>query len=150
MDRMMFDELTPGRVIQLGHYTVEREEALAFAQEFDPQPMHLDEAAAEASLLGGLSASGWHTCAIMMRLIYEALLARVESQGSPGVENVRWLRPVRPGDTLSGTLTIEAARRSAKRPGSGILTINTILTNQDGTPVLESRSAIFVGVAEAA
>ena len=150
MERISFDELSPGRVIELGKYSVERGEALAFAREFDPQPMHLDTEVAEASLLGGLSASGWHTCAIMMRLIYDALLSRVESQGSPGVENVRWLRPVRPGDTLSGTLTIEAARRSAKRPGSGILTINTILTNQDDVPVLESRSAIFVGVGEPA
>lgn len=99
--RRCFEDLAPGSSREFGGKTVSREAVLAFACEFDPQPFHIDDAAAEASLFGRLSASGWHTCAMTMRMICDDHLLEAASLGSPGIDSLPWLRPVYPGDTLS-------------------------------------------------
>ena len=97
-----FDDFKVGEKLPLAPFTITRDEMIAFAAEFDPQPFHLDEAAAARTLLGGLAASGWHTCAIFMRMMCDGWLNDTASMGSPGIEAVRWLHPVRAGDRLSG------------------------------------------------
>ena len=92
--------------------TVKAEDIIAFAGEFDPQPMHLSEEGGKASILGGLSASGWHTCAMFMRMLCDAFLLDSTSQGSPGIDHVKWKKPVLAGDRLTGTLTVLAKRQS--------------------------------------
>jgi acyl dehydratase len=137
MTKWAYDDLTEGSVIALGSKTVLPDEIIEFAQEFDPQPMHLDEAAGRASILGGLSASGWHTCAMFMRLLCDGFLLDSSSQGSPGLEYVRWKRPVLAGDTLTGRATVTGRRLSKSRPTVGLVTIRSELANQRGETVLE-------------
>src|SRR5258708_13486375 len=119
MPRIYFEDITPGSVTTYGPRTITREEIIAFASEFDPQPMHLDEEAAKKTMLGGLSASGWHSCAIMMRLIYDGFLVNAASMGAPGIDEVKWLKPVRPGDALSVPLTALEKREPKPRPDMG-------------------------------
>jgi len=137
MTKWAYDDLTEGSVIALGSKTVLPDEIIEFAQEFDPQPMHLDEAAGRASILGGLSASGWHTCAMFMRLLCDGFLLDSSSQGSPGLEYVRWKGPVLAGDTLTGRSTVTGRRLSKSRPTVGLVTIRSELANQRGETVLE-------------
>ena len=125
-----FEDLPEGRTLDLGERLVTREEIVAFAAEFDPQPHHLDDEAAAKSILGGLSASGWHTCAMMMRMLVDGLAIRAASMGSPGIEEVRWMRPVRPGDVLRMKGEVKAARVSRSRPEMGIVDIEWTLHNQ--------------------
>ena len=139
-----FEDFPVETVIALGPYTVGREEVVAFAREFDPQPFHLDEDAGRASLLGGLSASGWHTCAMMMRMMCDAFLNRSTSQGSPGVDFVAWRSPVRPGDTLTGTATVLEARLSAKRPALGLVKLRNRILNGEGAAVLEAEYTLLL------
>ncbi|MCC4297593.1 MaoC family dehydratase [Aurantimonas coralicida] len=139
-----YEDFTEGLEIDLGPYPVTRNEVIEFAREFDPQPFHLDEEAAKDTLLGGLSASGWHSCAMMMRMMADAYILDSSSQGSPGVEYVRWKRPVRPGDVLHGTARVVSRRLSSKRPTLGILKITTDLRNQTGETVLESAYTLLV------
>ena len=113
-----FEDFVEGGSIDLGAKDVTAEEIVEFAGEFDPQPMHLDEAAGKASILGGLSASGWHTCAIFMRLICDAFLLDSTSQGAPGVDRIKWKKPVLAGDRLTGPkrpCLPSAARNRARR-----------------------------------
>jgi len=142
-----FDE---GATIDLGRKQVTADEIIEFASEFDPQPMHLDEAAGKASILGGLSASGWHSCAMFMRLLCDGLLLRSTSQGAPGIDYVRWKRPVLAGDMLNATGTVMAKRISAKRPGLGLVTLKGELTNQRGETVLELQNTGMFLTREAA
>ncbi|MDF1598577.1 MaoC family dehydratase [Mesorhizobium sp. YIM 152430] len=135
--RWAFEDFTVGRTIVLPEKHVTAEEIIDFASQFDAQPMHLDEAAGKASILGGLAASGWHTCAMFMRMMCDAFLNDSTSQGAPGVDYVRWKKPVIAGDTLTGRSTITAARVSAKRPGLGFVTVEHRLFNQKGETVLE-------------
>lgn len=145
-----FEDFTEGLEIALGPYEVTKEEVIEFAREFDPQPFHLDEEAAKTSMLGGLSASGWHTCAMMMRMMADAYVLDSTSQGAPGVDFVKWKRPVRPGDTLFGTACVLSARRSAKRPTIGLARISTELRNERGETVLQSEHTLFLLTREAA
>ncbi len=145
-----FEDFTEGLEIALGPYEVTKEEVIEFAHEFDPQPFHLDEEAAKASMLGGLSASGWHTCAMMMRMMADAYVLDSTSQGGPGVDFVKWRRPVRPGDTLSGTARVLSTRLSAKRPTIGLARISTELRNGRYETVLESEHTLFLLTREAA
>ncbi len=145
-----FEDFPVGLEMALGPYAVTREETLAFAREFDPLPFHTDEAVAASSLLGGLSASGWHTCAMMMRMMVDGFLRDSTSQGSPGVDFVDWLAPVRPGDTLSGTMTVMEARPSQSRPTLGIAKLRNELRNQAGLPVLEGEYTVMFKRREAA
>lgn len=115
---------------------VTREAVLAFAGQFDPQPFHLDEAAAEASLFGRLAASGWHTCAMAMRMMCDEYLLDAASLGSPGLENLRWLKPVHPGDTLHMRMDVLEARPMNSKPTVGLVKSRWEVRNQHDEPVL--------------
>ena len=131
-----WEDFPAGQVREFGAMPVTREAVLAFAAQFDPQPFHLDDEAAEASLFGGLSASGWHTCAMAMRMMCDGYLLNAASLGSPGIDELRWLKPVRPGDTLSVRFTVLDARPMASRPGVGLVRSNWEVFNQHGQAVL--------------
>jgi acyl dehydratase len=136
MTMLHLDDLAPGQVYPLGRRTLGRDEIVAFAKAWDPQPFHLDEAAAAASIYGGLIASGWHTVCVFMRLFADGLLLRAAALGSPGVDELRWLRPVRPGDTLDARLEVLEVRPSRSKPDRGSVRARSVLTNQDGEEVL--------------
>ena len=118
MPKFYFEDFSAGWTAEYGPRRVTREEIVGFAAQFDPQPMHLDEEAARHTMLGGLAASGWHTCCIMMRMIADGLLLDAASMGAPGIDEVKWLKPVRPGDEL--TRARQRARRRAPRRASRI------------------------------
>jgi acyl dehydratase len=120
---LFFEDFPVGQVVEYGSYEVTAEEIVSFAREFDPQPFHLDEKAARASMLGGLCASGWHVCAIMMRMMVDGYFGRTASMGSTGIDEMKWLKPVFAGDRLSCRRTTLAARVSGKRPEMGIVTL---------------------------
>lgn len=136
-DLLYFEDFPVGHVSTFGAYEVTREEIRAFASEFDPQPFHLDEAAGARSVAGALSASGWHTTAICMRMMYDGYVGKSASMGSPGVDEVKWLKPVFPGDILSIRRTTLEARISASRPEMGIIRSRWEVLNQDGVIKLE-------------
>ena len=140
MTERYFEDFAVGQVVELGSRTVTEEEIVAFAREFDPQPFHVDPEAARESVFGGLIASGWHTGAVWMRLYVDSLLGGTASMGSPGIEELRWLAPVRPGDTLTGRLTVLETTPSATRSDRGTVRIRGELENQDGVVVLRMSS----------
>jgi len=141
-----FEDFTVGLTIVHGSRTVTRGDIIAFAAEFDPQPFHLDEAAPETGLTGGLIASGWHIAAIFMRLLTDSLLLDSTCLGSPGVETLKWAKPLRPGDTLSGRSTVTAARPSQSRPDRGIVSFRHEALNQTGDVVMWMDNAILFGL----
>ncbi len=145
MTTLTFEDFPPGRFGSFGPRHVTREEILAFATEFDPQPMHLDEEAAKQSLLGGLSGSGWHLCSIMMRMMVDGFIGHAASLGSPGVNEVRWLAPLRPGDDLMLDVDVTEARPSRSRPDTGIVTFRCTVRNAAGQALCEMVSPIIVG-----
>ena len=132
-----FEDFEEGASLDLGPKLVTAEEIIEFASEFDAQPMHLDEEAGRRSILGGLSASGWHTCGIFMRMLCDAFLLNSTSQGSPGIDQVKWKKPVLAGDTLSGRCTVLAKRLSKSKPRLGFVTMRAELFNQRGESVFE-------------
>jgi acyl dehydratase len=138
-----FEDFHAGEVVELGRRRVTREEIVDFAREFDPQPFHVDEEAAERSPYGGLIASGWHTAAIFMRLFVEEILLHSASLGSPGVEELRWLRPVRPGDELTGVVRVLETRPSERDPRRGTVVTESEVLNQDGDVVMRMRARGF-------
>ena len=140
-----FEDFAPGQEFDLGTYAVSEEEILEFGRRYDPQPFHVDPEAARHSPFGGLVASGWHTGSIFMRLYVDAVLAGSASHGSPGLDEIRWLAPVRPGDVLSGRLRITDVQPSATRPGRGTVFIDNTLTNQDGVVVMTSKGRGLFG-----
>jgi len=115
---------------------VTREEIVAFAAEYDPQPMHLDEQAARATLLGGLVASGWHSCCILMRMLTDNFLVDASFMGAPGVEEVRWLAPVRPGERITARATVLETRASRSRPDMGFVKFRFELIGPSDQPVM--------------
>jgi len=133
---LTFSSFPIGHTGTLPPKLVTRDEVIAFAREFDPQPFHLDDAAAAVSLLGGISASGWHTCAMLMRMIWDGFLKDTASMGSPGLKEVRWLKPVKPGDTLTATYTVTGTRLSKSRPDMGVCQFVYDLKNQHGVSVM--------------
>lgn len=135
-----FDDIEVGSKIVLGSKTISEEEILRFAREFDPQPFHIDAEAAQNSIFGGLIASGWHTCSITMRLMVDGLLANSSSLGSPGIEQIRWTRPVRPGDTLRAVLTVLEVRMSQSKPDRCTVKMHTNLYNQHEEQVMWMES----------
>ena len=140
MPELYFEDLRAGQVVDLGSRTVTEEEIISFARLWDPQPFHVDPEAAKASVFGGLIASGWHTGAMWMRLYVDSLLDGAASMGSPGIEELRWLAPVRPGDTLSGRLTVLETTPSERRPDRGTVRIRGEMVNQDDVVVLSMTS----------
>ena len=137
MARLHWEDFTVGRVLELGSVAPTVEEIKDFAGKFDPQPFHLDEEAARASVFGGLCASGWHTCSLAMRLTVDNMLRESSSMGSPGLENIRWLKPVYPGDRLSLRHTVLESRAMRKRPDLGLVRARWEMFNQDGAKVME-------------
>ena len=140
-----FEDFKPGDVIELGARTITKERILAFAREFDPQPFHTDEEAAKRSIYGGLLASGWHTGLLLMRILYDGLLHDAASLGSPGIDELRWLEPVRPGDTLAGRMTILEAIPSRSKPDRGIIRSLIEMRNQHGAVVVSIRGLSLIG-----
>ena len=134
--RFHWEDFPVGSVREFGAYRVTREEVLAFASAYDPQPFHLSDEAAEKSLFGRLAASGWHTCAMTMRMLCDGYLLESASLGSPGIDNLRWHKPVYPGDTLHVDYTVLEARPMASRPGVGLVKSQTEVKNQHGEVVL--------------
>jgi len=147
MSLLAFADFTPGRTFALGEIAVSPEELVAFAQKYDPQPFHVDAVAAAAGPFGGLVASGWHTCALTMRLLVDGLLSRTLGMGSPGIDALRFLHPVRPGDTLTALVTVLAARPSERKPDRGLVTLRIETRNQAGVAVLSMEAMTIVGMA---
>ncbi|MFZ6774720.1 MaoC family dehydratase [Undibacterium sp. SXout7W] len=127
-----FEDFIPGSVIELGSRTISESEIIEFASQFDPQPFHIDKAAASHSIFGGVIASGWHTCGIIMRMVVDGFLNDSTSMGSPGLEEVRWILPVRPGDTLTVTAHTLESRPSSSKPDRGVVLTEWRAVNQDG------------------
>jgi acyl dehydratase len=130
-----FEDFFPGQEIALGSRTVSEEEIIAFAKQFDPQPFHVDHDAAAASIFGGVIASGWHTCSMMMRLVVDNLMSESSSMGSPGLDGVRWLLPVRAGDTISVSYLTTKIKPSTSRTDRGVVWSKWTATNQHGQDV---------------
>jgi acyl dehydratase len=139
-----FEDFPPGHFGSFGPRHVTRAEMLAFAAEFDPQPMHLDEEAASRSMLKGLSGSGWLLCSIMMRMMFDGYIGRTASLGSPGVNELRWLAPFRPEDDLTLDVDVVEARISRSRPSTGIVTFKCTARNGAGEVLCEMVSPIIV------
>ena len=144
MTTLTFEDFTLGHFGRFGPRHVTRDEILAFAAEFDPQPMHLDEGAASQSMLKGLSGSGWHLCSLMMRMMFDGFIGRTASLGSPGVNELRWLAPLRPGDDLTLDIEVAEARVSRSRPETGIVTFKGLVRNAAGVALCEMVSPIIV------
>jgi acyl dehydratase len=130
-----FEDFTPGRVFELGQRTLSEGEIIAFAQDWDPQPMHLEGESAEAPR-GGLIASGWQTVCVWMRMYVDGVLNHAAMLTAPGVEELRWLRPVRPGMALSGRATILERWRSEHKPDRGTIRLRGELVTDAGDPVM--------------
>jgi acyl dehydratase len=131
-----FEDYRPGAVYEYGYVTMTEDELLEFAHKYDPQPIHIDPAYAKAGQFGGLIASGWHTSALMMRLLADNYLSKVASLASPGVDELRWPNPVRPGDRLLLRATIVEARESRSKPDRGVVRTRAEMLNQNGDVVL--------------
>ena len=131
-----WEDFPPVDVLEMGSHTFGEEEIIAFARQFDPQVFHTDPVAARDSFLGGLIASGWHTCAIAMRLMVDRYVGHSASLGSPGLDNIRWLAPVRAGDTVTYRRIITASRASASKPDLGLVQSRWEAVNQRGETVM--------------
>jgi len=139
-----FEDYSPGLVVDCGSFTLSEAEIIAFARQYDPQPFHVDPVAAKAGPFGGLIASGWHTTAMMMRHLVDYYVSPESSIGSPGVDDIRWPRPVRPGDRLRVRATVAEARRSASKPDRGIIRSLAELINQDGDVAMKVTANNFI------
>ena len=139
-----YEDFSVGEVAEAGPVLVTADDIRAFAAQFDPQPMHLDEEAAKRSMLKGLSGSGWHLCSIMMRMMFDFYIGRTASLGSPGVNELRWLAPLRPGDDLMLDIEVVEARVSRSRPATGIVTFKATVCNAAGQALCEMVSPIIV------
>lgn len=135
-DRIHLEDVEIGRPVTFGALGVTKDDIIAFARAFDPQPIHLDEEAARNSIVGGLCASGFHSCALLMRMLAVDLLAHATSLGSPGIDEVKWLRPVRPNDRLSARMTCTSKRALASRPEVGLAKLQLEMLNGAGEPVM--------------
>jgi acyl dehydratase len=135
-----FEDYPPGMVLTFGSVRVDEAEVVEFGRRYDPQPFHVDAEAAAAGPFGGLIASGWHTGSLMMRMLVEHYLSAETSLGSPGIDELRWLVPVRPGDTLSLRVTILEARRSQSKPDRGAVRSLIEVLNQRGDVVMSMKA----------
>ena len=145
MAKRYFEDFTPGMVIETGPRLVTREEIVAFAAEFDPQPMHLDEEAARASILGGLAASGWHTCCLMMRMACDGYVLNSSSIGAPGVDEVKWLKPLRPGTNITLRTTVLETRASSSRPEMGFVKVQMDILDDDRAQIMTLLTSVIMG-----
>ena len=139
-----FEDYVPGSVHEFGSITVKEEDIIAFGRQFDPQVFHTDPEGAKSTIYGGLIASGWHTASMMMRECVRYYLPRVASLGSPGVDELRWNLPVRPGDTLTIRMTILKATRSRSKPDRGIVESLIEVLNQDRIVAMSAKGVNFI------
>ena len=139
-----FEDIRIGDKLVVGRHTFTAEEIKSFAERFDPQAMHLDEDAARSTLLGGLAASGWHTCVLLNRLVVDGLINNAHSMGAPGVDEVQWLKPVRPGDRLVVRAEAVNKRASSSRPEMGFASFRFELRNQAGETVMTLAFSLMV------
>ena len=139
-----FEDYVPGFSIDCGSFTLDQAEIIAFAERYDPQPFHVDPRAAKDGPYGGIIASGWHTASMMMRKVVENFLSAASSIGAAGVDEIRWPRPVRPGDTLHVRAEILEARRSRSKPDRGIIRTRMEIANQDGELAMTAIATNFV------
>jgi acyl dehydratase len=139
-----FEDYVPGLTVDCGSFSISEAEIIAFAKEYDPQPFHTDPVGAAEGPYGGLIASGWQTTSLMMRLLVDHFLDGKTSLGAAGVDQIRWPRPVRPGDTLRVRATVLEARRSRSKPDRGIVRSETTVTNADGETVMTLQAINFV------
>jgi len=143
-DQRFFEDYLVGATYEFGSIAVEEQEVIAFARRFDPQPFHVDPEAARQSPFGGLIASGWHTASLMMRLFADHYLAPASSLASPGIDELRWLKPVRPGDELAARVTILEANRSRSKPDRGIIRSYVEVLNQQREVVMSLKAINLV------
>ena len=145
MSQLQWEDFTLGRVFEHGPRRLPRDEMIAFAAEFDPQPMHLDEEAARATMLGGLAASGWYACCILMRMTVDAFVGNSASMGAPGVDEVRWLLPIRPDDAVRLRATVLETRASKSRPDMGFVRFEFELFNAKDERVMTLITSLMLG-----
>ena len=131
-----YEDLEIGQKIKLGSIKVSKKEIISFAEKFDPQPFHVNEIKAKESIFGGLCASGWHTCSLFMRILYDGFLINSAALGSPGMDAIRWLKPLRPGDTITGIGEVIKKRPSKSRPEIGSLIINYEVFNKNNELIM--------------
>jgi acyl dehydratase len=139
-----FEDYIPGLTVDCGSFSISEADIIAFAKEYDPQPFHVDPVGAAEGPYGGLIASGWHTTSLMMRLLAEHFLDGQTSLGAAGVDEIRWPRPVRPGDILRVRTTVLESRRSRSKPDRGIVRSETTVTDADGETVMTLKAINFV------
>jgi acyl dehydratase len=144
MGKRYFEDFTPGMVLEHGPRLVTREEIVAFAAEFDPQPMHLDEDAARATMLGGLAASGWHTCCLMMRMAADGFVLNSSSMGAPGIDEAKWLKPLRPGTRITLRATVLDTRLSTRRPGMGFVKVRMEVLDDEREPLMVLTTSMIM------
>jgi acyl dehydratase len=145
IDDRYFEDYIEGDVHRFGSIVVDADEIVSFAKRFDPQSFHTDPEAAKKTQFGGLIASGWHTGALMMRLFADHYLTHIASLASPGIDELRWLKPVRPGDTLSACVTVLKATPSKSKPDRGAVTSLIEVFNQAGEPVMTLKAVNIIG-----
>jgi acyl dehydratase len=144
IDNRYFEDYVQGSVHEFGSIAVEEDEMISFASRFDPQPFHTDPEAGKRSIYGGLIASGWHSASLMMRLFVDHYLSHVASLGSPGVDELKWLKPVRPGDTLALRITVSETKRSRSKPDRGIVYSYVEALNQKEEIVMTMKALNFI------
>jgi acyl dehydratase len=150
VDPRHFEDYVPGTVVEFGPIGVTEAEVIDFGRKFDPQPFHVDPAQAAHGPFGGLIASGWHTGSLMMRLLVEHFLPRTAGLGSPGLDELRWLAPVRPGDALSVRITVLEATRSRSKPDRGMVRSLIEVLNQRGEAVMTVKAMTLIRCRSAA
>jgi acyl dehydratase len=143
MARRYFEDFPEGYAQELGTFSLSADEIIDFARQYDPQPMHIDPQAGQASIYGGLIASGWQTVAMYMRLLVDGVIGESASMGSPGVDSVRWMKPVRPDETLRANVLVLESRASNSRPDWGIVRTRGEVLNQDDEVVMRLEAVNF-------
>jgi acyl dehydratase len=143
-----FEDYVPGDVHEFGSIVAEEGEMIAFARRFDPQPFHTDPVAAKQSIFGGLIASGWYTAGLMMRLYVDYYLSHIASLSSPGVDELRWLKPLRPGDSISIRITVTETKRSSSKPDRGIVHSYIEVLNQHSEIIMTMKATNFLACRE--
>lgn len=131
-----YEDLEIGQKIKLGSISISKNEIISFAEKFDPQPFHTNEIKAKESIFGGLCASGWHTCSLFMRILYDGFLINSAALGSPGMDAIRWLKPLRPGETITGIGEVIKKTPSKSRPEIGSLIINYEVFNKNNELIM--------------
>jgi acyl dehydratase len=150
LENRYFEDYVPGAVHEFGSIVAEETEMIEFARRFDPQSFHTDPEAAKQSVFGGLIASGWYTASLMMRLYVDHYLSHVASLSSPGVDQLRWIKPLRPRDTISIRITISETRRSNSKPDRGIVYSHVETLNQNGEVIMTLKATNLLACREMA